>query len=148
MSKKRSLDCESDTNKPPLKRQKVGSNNHHKASLFFTHQLDNEQYQQIFNAIDESQIIKSLHITHSISRNIAEFANGQFKQCANDKCNNDISILHQDSIIYDNNHENCIKVGYKWCLSDKLFCSDCMDLATVCNCSMCDEHKREFLIFS
>eukprot|EP01084_Bolivina_argentea_P309670 535703_1 len=151
MSKKRphtTMHCESNTNQLPLKKQKLASNHNHTSSSFFTHILDNEQYQQIFNAIDNSPMIQSLHITHSISSNIAEFASGRFKKCVNDKCKNDISILHQDRKIYDNNHENSVQVGYKWCVSDKLFCSDCMDLATVCNCSMCDEHKREFLIFA
>eukprot|EP01084_Bolivina_argentea_P083366 150930_1 len=110
MSKKRehsTMHCESNVNEPPLKKRKLAS------SAFFTHKLDNEQYQQIFNAIDNSPMIQSLHITHSISRNIAEFANGQFKKCSNDKCKNDISILHQDRKIYDNNHENSVQVGYK-----------------------------------
>eukprot|EP01084_Bolivina_argentea_P309674 535708_1 len=150
MSKKRphtTMHCESNTNQLPLKKQKLASNHNHTSSSFFTHILDNEQYQQIFNAIDNSPMIQSLHITHSISSNIAEFASGRFKKCVNDKCKNDISILHQDSIIYDNNHENSDKIGYKWCLSNGLFCSDCMDLATPCDCYHCKRYERGYLIF-
>eukprot|EP01083_Nonionella_stella_P248821 861031_1 len=113
MSKKRphtTMHCESNTNQLPLKKQKLASNHNHTSSAFFTHILDNEQYQQIFNAIHNSPMIQSLHITHSISSNIAEFASGRFKKCVNDKCKNDISILHQDRKIYDN-HENSFKVG-------------------------------------
>eukprot|EP01084_Bolivina_argentea_P309672 535705_1 len=151
MSKKRphtTMHCESNTNQLPLKKQKLASNHNHTSSSFFTHILDNEQYQQIFNAIDNSPMIQSLHITHSISSNIAEFASGRFKKCVNDKCKNDISILHQDRKIYDNNHENSVQVGYKWCVSDKLFCSDCMDLVTPCDCDECERYDRGFLIFA
>eukprot|EP01084_Bolivina_argentea_P250028 418755_1 len=101
----------------------------------FTNNFDQSQFIDLYSAIFSSQLSNSLQIQRVIIKEIAEFATGQFVNCANPNCTNQISILVEDKTIYDNDHANAQKVHYKWCIvSGKKWCNQCMDLASTKFC--------------
>eukprot|EP01084_Bolivina_argentea_P319584 554304_1 len=98
------------TYEPQSKKQKLCKI----SSALFPNQADHHQFETIFNTIDNSQLIKSMEVCHFINKNIAEYATGYFEDCFNNKCTNKIPILFQDGQIYNNNHNNAHKIGYKY----------------------------------
>eukprot|EP01084_Bolivina_argentea_P252589 423989_1 len=104
-------------------------------SVLFKNDYDEKQFQDIFECVNESTLCINLHIDKTISVEIAEFATGEWKYCANKKCNGSISILKQSEKIYNNNHRNADKVGYLYCnKSNKYYCRNCMDDTIFCVC--------------
>eukprot|EP01084_Bolivina_argentea_P013157 24656_1 len=138
MSKKRQFnDIESSSNEPPMKKHKTNTDVIAIKSMFM-HSNDHSQFKQLFTIIDNTELSKLLHVPHFINKHIAEYSTGQFVGCNNSKCNNKIHILYQHKEIYNNNHDNANKLGYKWCEnSDKYYCNECMDLTVACK-SECD----------
>lgn len=111
-------------------------------SHLFPNENDQNQFKLIFESIDASQLINNLHITHYINKEIAEFANGEFKECANKQCDELISILKQDAKIYNNDHNNGHKIGYKYCDdTEKYYCGECMDETKENVCTGCCSHS-------
>eukprot|EP01084_Bolivina_argentea_P248457 415630_1 len=124
---------------PPIKKQKLNNNSFQIKSIWFLNDSDQYQFKQLYSIIDNSQLSKQLKITHPINKEIAEYATGNFKPCNGTiNCTNKIPILCQDKEIYNNNHNNYNKLGYKYCIeSDKYFCFKCMEYATENDCECC-----------
>ena len=103
--------CQSEleANGPSSKKQKLNDHNNsssNTSSICFVNSSDHQHFLELFQVIDGSQLIKSLNITHFISKDIAEFATGSFEKCANTKCMNEIPTLYQDKELYDVHHSN------------------------------------------
>eukprot|EP01084_Bolivina_argentea_P003332 6248_1 len=113
------------SDEPSLKRQKL-DNTYKIKSIWYKNELDHKQFTQIYKNINSAT-----KLPREISSEIAEFATGDFVTCNNPNCTIDIPILHQDLQIYDNNHNNSHKVGYKHCsYKRKYYCNYCMNQTT------------------
>eukprot|EP01084_Bolivina_argentea_P013156 24655_1 len=142
MSKTRPLnDIEPLLDESPTKKLEINTNTIEIKSIWLLHPSDHSEFKQLFATIDNSELSKSLQIPHFINKEIAEYGTGQFVQCTNSKCNNKIPILHQDAAMYNDNHENANKLGYKWCeQSDEYYCDKCMNSAKSCDCCCAHLH--------
>eukprot|EP01084_Bolivina_argentea_P205879 351620_1 len=136
---------------PATKKRKVNDNSVEIQSTIFLNSSDHSQFQQLFTSIYNSELSQILNIPCIVNKEIAEFATGQFVKCNNPQCDNEIIILCQDEQIYDNNHDNSGRLGYKYCLKTPTFnrvhglegvkqyyCNQCMDLAKTCDCNCCN----------
>eukprot|EP01084_Bolivina_argentea_P309429 535213_1 len=122
------------------KKHKININSAEINSFWFRNPSDYSEFKQLYTTIDNCNLSKLLRIPHSINKEIAEYGTGQFVQCNNSKCNNDIPILFQDKQIYNNNHKNSNKLRYKWSQEyDEYYCDECMDSAKVCDCNCCEQ---------
>lgn len=113
------------------------------SNLFTNSYPDQYAFQQVFNNISSTDIIKKLPVPQAVVQNIAEFATGNTHLCANRNCDDKINVLSSDRCIYNCDHDNANKVGYKrnvrriegvrscW------FCIKCMDDVVNCGCGNC-----------
>eukprot|EP01084_Bolivina_argentea_P005177 9785_1 len=95
-------------------------------SNLFSNHADHEQFQCIIESIRHSPLIKSMHVSDLISKDIAEFATGKWELCGNSSCKGNISILQED---LETNTQNKSKM-FKYCpKSQRYFCALCMNNA-------------------
>ena len=88
----------------------------HKITLshLFNNDKDEEQFRSIFEAIASSKAIRTNRIINDIVREIACYATGIITHCENKQCQQEIHVLQNDSQIYNDNHDNADKVGFKY----------------------------------
>ena len=99
-------------------------------SKLFTDKTDQSKFQKIFEAIDDSQLIKLLNVTHAICQIIAEFGNGQLKVCAAENCQELTSVLHGDK------NKNPNHLPYKYCkVLNNYFCVNCSPNVVINHCA-------------
>lgn len=104
-------------------------------------------FQQKFCQINQSQLINKLKVPEAISIVIAEFATGSTELCGNPRCDDKITVLCQDWAIYNRDHANANKVGYKYVKSIKgvrsrYYCISCMHDLVNCGCNFCIDNKN------
>eukprot|EP01084_Bolivina_argentea_P050867 93565_1 len=138
-SKKRSItelnsECEGNMYEPLSKKRKLD---------VFEACDDQLQFEEILDEIKQCQFIQSLNIPYSINHLIAEYSTGFVEPCGNDKCQNEVVVLSEDYIKYNNDHSNCHEFGYKMIYNELndtniFYCSQCMNLAKKCGCNGCD----------
>ena len=89
------IDSNGEYNPPPRtkKRQRIEDS---MKSALFSHKSDHQEFLEIFRAIEKSEIIKTLSISHDINKEIAEYATGQLLECQNAGCGQIIHILYED----------------------------------------------------
>ena len=122
--------------------------------------FDQDQFRRIFKSIEKSAYIRQLDVSKVISKEIAEYATGQIKDCANTECEQTIIILNQDLAEYNNDHSNSQKLNFKYCfITESFYCLQCMHLAQTANFCNCDDvlyfpsnknqcmHCKEFINF-
>lgn len=132
-----------DSKEPALKRQRF-DNPFVMTSNLFSNDFDQKQFQAIFKSLDNLPLIITENVTEYISKTIAEYTTGDWKKCANEKCNESISILQQNNIwkycnyqychnkkcnecVYDEHGTISRNIGYKHCHhSDRYSCSECI----------------------
>ena len=91
-------------------------------SNIFVHDEDHKQFQEIYNSVNEAQIVTNMNISSDICKVLAEYSTGTVKDCAN--CEEEISVLHGD------------KSEFKRCdKSDKYWCTKCMSNVIRHKCS-------------
>ena len=73
------------------KRKKLGDI---KSSLF-KHPSDHEQFLEIFESVEESELIQIMNVSHDISKEIAEYSTGNWKECGDTNCDGLVSVLKE-----------------------------------------------------
>ena len=139
-SRKRRLD-NADKDTRPIKKQRTLP---HFASL---------QFEEIFSAINDSQLVNALNVTRCLRREIAIFSVGSLRHCDGGKCTEKIVVLSQDQQqpalaalyyerinINDDNHWDCGCDGDgDGCNDERVYCSQCMRCLEVCE--SCQQRK-------
>ena len=137
-------DFSDDIIKPLPKKRKLAD-----SSNVFTTSKDYGQFDLIHRAINGWEWISSMKIPH-ISKEIAEYATGMVKECANPACNEKMVVLEQDLIDYVQPpawraaHYYANKIGFKWnwkVQNTEFYCLHCMALVKadeICNCAECN----------
>ncbi len=84
----------SQSKEPAIKQQKYDSK---LQSIKFQHDQDSINYNKLVDDLNECELIRAANIPTVIIKNIAEFAMGRWKKCANNKCGEPVSILIEDT---------------------------------------------------
>ena len=127
-------------------------------SSLFGNESDHNQFKQIFESIENSQIIQTLSISHDINREIAEYATGNWAICENDDCGEILSALHEDFgpyfcpgcneivSIYSCENQNCngvwayppVNARHRLCVGcHNYICSNCEIKCDICGSKYC-----------
>eukprot|EP01084_Bolivina_argentea_P052063 95670_1 len=140
--------CDNNINNDKLNGVRLESvsntNDNHSTSVkstLFSYDYEQLQFQQMYTAINDSQLIKLLNITHYIQKDIAEYATGYLEKCHICKmniictpCSNDIFYGK-----YEHDHSNANVINFKYCQdNDRYFCDKCMLLVTSVDCDCCN----------
>ena len=125
----------SDDEQPPPKRRRIQRNDSYPKSERYSNYLDHCLYERIYKSLHNQ-----LNIQPIIAKQIAEYANGQFKQCENyQNCNNKIAILHEHHSVYGTMDNSLLH--YNQYIDKKtktsqhkqlLFCNQCVPKLTKC----------------
>ena len=113
------------------------------SNLFTNSFPDQYIFQQVYNNISNTHMMQKLLVPQDIVQNIAEYATGYTHLCANRNCDDKVNILSSDRLIYNLDHKNAIKVGYKRNVREiegaksVWFCIKCMDDVVDCGCNEC-----------
>ena len=114
-----------------------------------------EYVEQMHSEIKKSGLVRSFAVVHTITREIAEFANGWFEPCSNYKCHKEIPVTHDELLMsyegagqhLDFKYANRTDFG-----RDYFYCSDCKDFVKKCGgcgfycklnsreCGVCKKH--------
>ena len=122
-----SLSCDG----PSPKRRKLKHTSRPIVSSKLYHSSDQDQFRRIFKSIENSAYIRQLDVSKVINKEIAEYATGQIKDCANTECTEKIIILDQEFLEYNSDHSNSDELKFKYCADTQSFyCAQCMHLAT------------------
>ena len=126
-SRKRQLE-ESVQELPETKKQK---SNVITSQIFTLDGWNEEQFQEMFTAIDSCELLVKLSIPQDITKEIAEYATGDIEYCANNKCGQDICTLPDDEHPEDAAGDE--ERGYAYCEErDNYWCFDCVDGVDYC----------------
>eukprot|EP01084_Bolivina_argentea_P277299 473360_1 len=121
------------------KKQKL----HHKfatiTSNHFLNSEDHKQFQQIFRAIEGTELIKLMHVERCIVKEIAEQATGSIIECDSERDCDGIVKLHEDNV------KDIKNIGYKYCDTndDKYVCAECME-DYYDECELCFELNKVY----
>eukprot|EP01084_Bolivina_argentea_P313439 542802_1 len=152
MSRKRSFNqpqsvsnSEIDTAEPPVKKHKSNMDSPIPISKSVHHD-DRKEFETIFKCVANSSLCNTLQYPITMVQQIAEYAIGEFTQCANENCSKEISILtSHESMIEDNDHHINVymqKIGYaKNVDGSEVYCLDCIGNFEKCECHYCHEYS-------
>ena len=143
------MESESDNQRDATKKRKMKA---YGKSDVFEHENDQKQYRKLFKTIDESVLIQKMDISHGITKEIAEYATGDWTKCKSD--HELVSTLWSDNGKYEclacqktvrwtdceicgDNWVSSVKINVKHCLS----CSTdvCEDCSVQCQSVDCHE---------
>eukprot|EP01084_Bolivina_argentea_P313437 542796_1 len=154
MSRKRSFNqpqsvsnSEIDTAEPPVKKHKSNMDSPIPISKSVHHD-DRKEFETIFKCVANSSLCNTLQYPITMVQQIAEYAIGEFTQCANENCSKEISILtSHESIRKENGYlinSYMQKIGYaKNVDGSEVYCLDCIGNFEKCECSYCHEYRPE-----
>ncbi len=91
-------------------------------------------FNSMYIAVNNSQIIHTLHISHFIINTLCIYAAGEIKHCY--QCDTEINVLYQYKYSYDNEkHQKRYRNPYIYChLSKHFFCVECYNTKKVQVC--------------
>eukprot|EP01084_Bolivina_argentea_P210562 358348_1 len=124
MSKKRRLEFNDEsTNAPPNKKQNIDSISSTISSRSFSNQEDQKQFQSIYQAVNDSNIVRQYFIPSIVLIQISEYATGNIVKCDNyAQCQHEILVLNEDNDWIGNSFK--IETSKKYFSNQfKIFCS-------------------------